>query len=112
MPEARHHNAALCVMQKKYYLKDAAHYCTCQVISYIIYVIGIFLMQKYHLCSFLSLYLRGKEKEMNQRKRKHANDPCISLTLNAKILFELKAQILSRLTIALCARSPDSPYGE
>ena len=64
-------------------------------------------MQSYRLCSFLSLYLRSKEKEMNQRKRKHANVPSISLTLNAKILFELPAQILSRLTIALRARSPD-----
>ena len=45
---------------------------------------------------------------MNRRKRKHANVPCISLTLNAKMLFELSAQILSRLTIALRARSPDS----
>ena len=26
---------------------------------------------------------------MNQRKRKHANVPCISLTLNAEMLFEL-----------------------
>ena len=31
-----------------------------------------------------------------------------SLTLNAKMLFELSAQILSGLTIALRARSPDA----
>ena len=77
--------------------------------SNIIHVIGTsFDMQRYRLCSLLSLYLRGKEKEVNRRKRKHANVPCISLTLNAKILFELSAQILSGLTIALRARSPDS----
>ena len=56
---------------------------------YITYVIGTsFDMQRYRSCSLLSLYLRGKEKEVNRRKRKHANVPCISLTLNAQTLFE------------------------
>ena len=57
--------------------------------SDIIHVIGTsFDMQRYRLGSLLSLYLRGKEKEVNRRKRKHANIPCISLTLNAQTLFE------------------------
>ncbi len=48
---------------------------------------------------------RERNEPKKEKARKHS---CISLTLNAKILFELKAQILSRLTIALRARSPDS----
>ena len=56
----------------------------------------------------ISFLLVARQKKRNRRKkRKHANVPCISLTLNAKMLFELSAQILSRLTIALRARSPD-----
>ena len=61
----------------------------------------------------ISFLLVARQKKRNRRKkRKHANVPCISLTLNAKMLFELSAQILSGLTIALRARSPDLPYGK
>ena len=57
----------------------------------------------------ISFLLVARQKKRNRRKkRKHANVPCISLTLNAKMLFELSAQILSGLTIALRARSPDT----
>ena len=56
----------------------------------------------------ISFLLFARQKKRNRRKkRKLAKVPSISLTLNAKILFELPAQILSRLTIALRARSPD-----
>ena len=62
---------------------------------------------------FISFSLFARQRERNEPKKEKARKhSCISLTLNAKILFELSAQILSRLTIALCARSPDSPYGE
>ena len=57
----------------------------------------------------ISFLLVARQKKRNRRKkRKHANVPCISLTLNAQMLFELSAQILSRLTITLRARSPDT----
>ena len=57
----------------------------------------------------ISFLLFARQKKRNRRKkRKHANVPCISLTLNAQMLFELSAQILSRLTITLRARSADS----